>query len=244
MMTTTIRRAAPIAGFVLACLAFLVLALTFSSCKSDDVLLPEEKQRVDQLDTQAQDQAARMKAAEKDAKEAAEDFAAAIKTGDAAAQSAALARFSAARADWKVLVGVLQATINEQNDILSEAQRRAATPIAESAKLLGVPSPLVEIGVALGLPLLFDRSRKHLRDTVVNAAKLNFSEALLGPLRAVGLLHSSYDPRTLLEAAAKQAREKGNLALEAQIRATLGTLPTLSVPANTTDGAAVAGGAA
>lgn len=239
MNPITCNRPRALLAFVLACLVFAALALTISSCKSDDVLLPEEKSRVDQLDTQAKDQAARMKAAEQEAKAAAEDFAAAMKTGDAAAQSAALARFNAARADWKVLVGVLQATINEQDEILSEAQRRAATPIAESAKLLGVPSPLVEIGIALGLPLLFDRSRKHLRDTIVNAAKLNFSEALLGPLRAVGLLHSSYDPRTLLEAAAKQARDKGNLALEAQIRATLGTLPTLSVPANATDGAAV-----
>lgn len=240
----TIERSAPIAGFVLACLAFAVLALSFSSCKTDDVLTPEEKTQVDALDTQAGEKHKAVKAAEEEGKAAVAAFAAAVQANDAEAQAAALQRMKDAESAWGEALNGLKATIAESSAIVDAAQRRAGAPIVEGSKLLGLPSPLVELVAGFGIPLAFDRSRKHLRDTLLNAIKGNFREAVLGPLRAVGLVHSSYDPRVLLEAAAKQARDKGDLELEAKIRATLGTLPTVSFPANTTVGAAVAGGAA
>lgn len=220
MHTFTVPKQLP--SILLALVTSLLLALVFlgfQGCSTDQVLTPIEKQQVDANQAQIDTLTPQATAAEKDARAAGQEFLDALKNADPAAQSAALQHFEAARDTWGGIIQQMQTLIAQQDSIVSAAQQRAAAPVEASATLLGVPAGWVELVGALGLPLLFDRSRKNMLDTLKNALKGNLADAILGPLKTYGLLHTTTDPNELLNKAHVEAVKQGDDELALQILA-------------------------
>jgi hypothetical protein len=199
---------------VLSSLLFAIAVLGFSACKTDDVTTPAEKEQIAELDKQKADLDPEMKAAEDQARAAGSQFVEALKTNDAAAQSAALADFESARAHWVDVVNRLQAVIAQQDQIVSAAQQRATQPLSAVGTLLGIPAPLVDLGVILGTPLIFDRSRNALLDDLKTKAKQGLLSAVISPLtayfKAYGFAHSTNDPGKILDRAHVEAVKQGD----------------------------------
>jgi hypothetical protein len=199
------------------CLAVAASGL-LHSCKTEDILTPAEKTRADELQTQLDKARVDLVHAQSDALARAQDLG--TPKADAAAESAAYKGWAEARAKYLDAIASVEAKDAELQRLLEDAQKRAIAPVAGAiGSTIPGSAPWILLATQLGLPWLFDRSRKHMIQTAKDAAHGNLGDAIAGLGKALGYAHSNTDPTAILEGAEKMAREKGDAELEAAIRA-------------------------
>jgi multidrug efflux pump subunit AcrA (membrane-fusion protein) len=167
---------------------FLALCLLLGSCQLEQVLTPEQAAQVAELDAQAALAQDKLDQALGQADNLASQAAQALQLGDAAQ-----------------LEEVRQALVALNDTIVSaEADRAAAVAGGDAvvreatqeqkagfgALVKGTPlEHWVEFGYGLAL-LGFRRSRRHLKDALTNASKLQLAASILSVTKALGLLHT------------------------------------------------------
>jgi hypothetical protein len=196
---------------LIACVATLALM----SCDSMDYATPDERQQLLELDEQIATKQSELVAI----MEAAETLRAdALQLEDLEARKEALEKFELLVTTFDQRREQLVELMGDSNAVVADIRQRT------EGTLLGTALPFLPAPVRENLPLispllalLWKRPREHAGKAVKSALKLNVGEMLLDLARAMGLRHTTDDPKELVAAAASVAKDKRQDTLAAQL---------------------------
>lgn len=170
-------------------LLLAMMTLPLAACSYDQALTPEQKTKVEDLDTQLTADKAKAAELERDAALALQK---ATQTQDAAELAKLQADLDRAREEYAVITKKIADATAERNKTLSDAvQQNTGGVISWALSLIpGIPQPLKEDLAAAAIPLLFKRPRQHAKKVAGSLVKLDLGSAIKSTATAVGLLHT------------------------------------------------------
>ena len=202
-------------------LAFLVaglLGIALGACNTDTVLTPEEKIALDQREANAKAARDRAKVLEKEGIEAGQAAVDAARAGDVAAAEAAKKLVAEKLEAWQREIATWRGELKAADAIEDQAQQRAMGPLLGLAAAHPTTAGAVALLGPLAMRLMFNRSRKRLRDAMLAAGSFDLGEALRQILASMGVQHSTNDPEELLAAVEALASKSENPTLALAVR--------------------------
>lgn len=208
----------------------LVAVGLFTSCQ--ETLTAEQQQQVEALQQQIDADRAQADAAQKDAQLHMGEYKAATTDEQRAAAlnafQSSLQQFQNASADYKEKT-------TQQDAIIQQSAKDAAGPILGIAKTYFPGFGWIgDLLTAVGIPLVFKRSREHLFNGIKDIGKLDIGGFILSLARTYGLKHTTDDPIQIVENAASAARAKNDHTLASNIQVAANILDAGQTPVPST----------
>lgn len=194
-------------------LAISLLVLT-SSCSYDQALTPEQQAQISAIDKQIEADKAEAKKIEADASLLLDK---AQKEND----PQALQDLAAIRVKYEEVKTSLAANEAKRNTALNEATNDNFGGVISfiTGLIPGIPKPVSEGLLALGIPLLFKRPREHAVNAIKSLAMGRLDEVVKSGGKMYGLAHTNESPEQLIAAARTVALKEGDLAMVAKLDA-------------------------
>jgi hypothetical protein len=186
--------------------------VSFSSCNYDQLdMTPEQRAKVEQLDAKIEAD----KATAKQHETAATD---ALKQND-------LATFEAEKAQFAALTQKMVEENAERNAMLKQATTSKWGGLFDLINTLvpGIPKPVSEILLGVGVPLLFKRPREHAGDALKSITEGALGDVVSSIAKMYGLKHTNDTSEELIGVAKSLALKEENPALATKLDTVLKT---------------------